>query len=309
MARRLVQRDVLAEQVPHSGAWVLSATTDDGAHHRKTYYGYSKRDALSRFVDEVNAGDDDLDKIRTRMKVNPGVRDLGAYASYHALATYLGKKDARSLAHNTMVVRVDDQFIGVILHHTRIVTFDLDGNVTLNSGGYHTVTTKQRINQFLRPHGWSVEQKRYEWTVRGPRGEKLDFEDGIVIPLGSTVHPSNLGYQRNPSQRGVSQRPSPDDAYPDPGKFEGETMLAVEMYEAAMESGADEEGGDSEGPGYFWLFTDFVASDGTPRHGILSENSQGFISLTEFDTATDAAEEWEDEIEPMLDEYFDGEGE
>ena len=86
-------------------------------------------------------------------------------------------------------------------------------------------------------------------------------------------------------------------------------MLAVEMYEAAMESGADAEDGDSEGPGYFWLFMDFIASDGTPRHGILSENSQGFISLDEYDTATDAEEAWDEEVQPIIDEWMGEEGE
>lgn len=247
------------------------------------------------------------------MASNPGVRDLGQYASYHKLASFLGKKDARTIAHNTVVIRVSESQIGVILHHTRILTFDLVGNVTLNSGGYHTVTTKQRLNQFLRPHGWSVEQKKYEWYVRGPQGEKEEFEDHMVLSLGSTLHPSSLGYggplrRENPHRiKGAHQRPSPDDLYPDPGKFEGETMLAVEIFESAMESGADEEGGDTEGPGYFWLFTDFEASDGSIRHGILSENSQGFVSLDEYDTGTDAAEAWEEEIEPLLDEWEGGE--
>lgn len=95
--------------------------------------------------------------------------------------------------------------------------------------------------------------------------------------------------------------PHPDEMYPDPGKFEGETYLAVEMYESAMESGASEEGGNScDGPGYFWLFLDFLASDGTIRNGILSESTQGFVSLTSYDTATDAAEAWEAEVMPTL---------
>lgn len=108
--------------------------------------------------------------------------------------------------------------------------------------------------------------------------------------------------------RGHRTAPSPDDAYPYPGKFEGETMLAEEMYNAAMDGGADAEDGDSEGPGYYWLFLEFKASDDTLRSGILSENSQGFVSLDEYDTATEASEVWDEEIQPMLEEWSEGEG-
>lgn len=187
-------------------------------------------------------------------------------------------------------------------------------------GGYVTehrwsVTTSKHIAKFFDRHGYDR---------RG--AHKLPQEDleSIVSAGALRSFPVNLDptpaekqdvFDRltrrrrgNPAQRGVQQRPSPDDPYPDPGKFEGETMLAVEMYESAMESGADTEDGDSEGPGYYWLFMDFIASDGTPRHGILSENSQGFISLTEYDTATDAEEAWDEEVQPAIDEWL-GEGE
>lgn len=264
------------------------------------------------------------------MARNPGVRQLHHYNSYEALDRFLGNRDEKKIANNTLAVRLtvvyrDDikdeitfpgrdaspardihgaiNAIGVILHSTRIITFYENGGFMLNSGGWQTVTTKQRLNQFM-PDGWRISQEDYEWTVHGP-GVDAPFYDKMAFSSHGGLPPQHM---KNPrGQRGVHQRPSPDDPYPDPGKFEGETMLAVEMYESAMESGADEEGGDSEGPGYFWLFTDFIASDGTPRHGILSENSQGFISLDEYDTATDAAEAWEEDIEPMLDEWFEGE--
>jgi hypothetical protein len=153
-------------------------------------------------------------------------------------------------------------------------------------GGYRTEkqlsrTTSKHIGKFFARHGYDL-----KGAAKIPQDDLERF-----VTVGSMT-------RRNPP------RPSPDDAYGSPGKFEGERMLALEMYEAALESGADEEGGDStDGPGYFWLFTDFVASDGTPRHGILEESGQGFITLTEYDTATDASEAWEEEVEPMLAEW------
>ena len=270
-------------------------------------------------------------------RVNPRVRQLHQYNSYEALDGFLGNRDSRTIANNTTAVRLtviyrDDikdeitfqghkpsvswpggmresvdgvRAIGIILHSTRIITFYEGGGFMVNSGGWKTVTTKQRLNQFL-PDGWHISQRDYEWTIHGP-GVDAEFYDKMAFSSHGGLPPQKVRDNPMRGQRGHHRGPSPDDAYPSPGKFEGERMLAVEMYDAAMESGADEEEGDSEGPGYYWLFTDFIASDGTPRHGILSENSQGFISLTEYDTATDAAEAWEDEILPMLDEYFEEE--
>ena len=70
-------------------------------------------------------------------------------------------------------------FIGVRLHSTYIVKFWPDGQVTLHSGGYRTVTTKERINQFIVGH---VRQTAYQWFYISPNGTKgTIFEEGMNV--------------------------------------------------------------------------------------------------------------------------------
>jgi hypothetical protein len=75
--------------------------------------------------------------------------------------------------------------ICVRLHETNIVEFWADGRVILNSGGYRTVTTKERINQFIRPAG-RIHQDAGVWYYSAlyPDGAvyaQRVFEDGLAI--------------------------------------------------------------------------------------------------------------------------------
>lgn len=242
------------------------------------------------------------------------------------------------IGHNTRVVVWDDTGgISFVLYATPIVTYYPDGEIELNSGGHHTVTTKARMNALLPPR-FRIEQSKYEWWVRDTlTNKKIPFEDGMrVINRPGWTPKRDEGWSENPSpraQRFISrkirtlrhegypdghgqagaaaysmarrrgfriprQNPehegerygSPDDAYPHPGKFEGESWLAVEMYE----SEPDETLGDVADFGWYGLYLDFEASDGTRRHGILEERGDGFVSLTEYTKAKLVLDAWRD---------------
>lgn len=72
-------------------------------------------------------------------------------------------------------------------HQTDVVAFDAD-TVTLNSGGWHTATTKLRMNQAAEQFnlGYSVYQKKHQWFVRwyalGSGWVSTPFKDGMQIP-------------------------------------------------------------------------------------------------------------------------------
>lgn len=115
--------------------------------------------------------------------------------SYAEAAELLAGRDSIRLGNNTYL----ENFhlgIAVRLHNTRIVVFHEDGRVTLHTGGYHTVTTKERLNQFIKGR---VYQKSHAWFYVVNRGElgidwanPIPFEDGIdVSPRGL-----RLGYLR-----------------------------------------------------------------------------------------------------------------
>lgn len=53
MKRKLTQAEAIATRIPHSGAWEVAAVVD-GYRKFRVYYGYTKREAIRRFVAEVN---------------------------------------------------------------------------------------------------------------------------------------------------------------------------------------------------------------------------------------------------------------
>jgi hypothetical protein len=65
----------------------------------------------------------------------------------------------------------------VTLHKTVILRQEGD-TVTLNTGGWFTATTKNRINRYLV--GAEVIQRNNEWLVH-INGQELPFEDGMTI--------------------------------------------------------------------------------------------------------------------------------
>jgi hypothetical protein len=102
--------------------------------------------------------------------------------SYGQAAEFLGNRNGRTIAHNTTVERRSADFIAVQLYGTDVVGFHADGRVVLRSGGWETVTTKDRINACL-PGGYAVTQKDFAWSLHeyGPDGVDVPFTDGMVV--------------------------------------------------------------------------------------------------------------------------------
>lgn len=73
-------------------------------------------------------------------------------------------KNRRPLQNNTYAVRRGENCIAVQLHSTDILTFYRDGRVSFNTGGWETVTTKDRINTYA-PGGWRVYSERGHWYL------------------------------------------------------------------------------------------------------------------------------------------------
>jgi hypothetical protein len=77
--------------------------------------------------------------------------------------------------------------IAIRLHLTDILTFNPDGSVVANSGGWKTVTTKARLNDYL-PSGYGISQSKgvWYWTQYNGQFETLGmFSDGDrILPDG-----------------------------------------------------------------------------------------------------------------------------
>lgn len=71
-------------------------------------------------------------------------------ATTHAkLAALLDGKSSIKIGHNTWAEDPGDGTINIRLHNTVIVVLRRDGSVKFTTGGWNTVTTRERINQFL----------------------------------------------------------------------------------------------------------------------------------------------------------------
>lgn len=90
------------------------------------------------------------------------------------------RMDKLSSYRTTVVENGDD--LAVTYVSTAIVK--RNGNkITLNSGGWETVTTKRKMNQAARQFalGYSVYQNKFKWYVATPKGETVPFYDGMTF--------------------------------------------------------------------------------------------------------------------------------
>lgn len=95
-------------------------------------------------------------------------------------------REWRKLGNNTYLLRdADGSTLHVRLHNTNIMTFRPDGSVTLHSGGWRTVTTKARMNEYLS--GWGISQERGQWYVTRQNPKYKGWEETPDEPFWERV--------------------------------------------------------------------------------------------------------------------------
>jgi hypothetical protein len=102
--------------------------------------------------------------------------------TYDQAGEALKGRPYRTIANNTGLYARTDSSVTLRLHTTDVITFRPDGALVLNSGGWSTVTTKQRINAVIRAHGWNVYAEARVWYVAHRSGATFKFREGFVIP-------------------------------------------------------------------------------------------------------------------------------
>lgn len=100
----------------------------------------------------------------------------------HALQSARSKDAGKKIDHNTRIFARADH-LAVRLHNTDIIKFYPDGAVTLNTGGWKTVTTKDRINEFSGIRVWS---DKGTWFA-GMNGKSVPFADGMTFRPDGTI--------------------------------------------------------------------------------------------------------------------------
>jgi len=79
----------------------------------------------------------------------------------------------------------ENDTVKMVYHQTVVAAFDQSTReLTLDNGGYETVTTKRRMNQFAADHNLSfdVYQENFEWfvIVRNDFDNPIPFVNGEV---------------------------------------------------------------------------------------------------------------------------------
>jgi hypothetical protein len=90
-------------------------------------------------------------------------------------------RSRRKVANNTWAEIQPDGSVTITLHRTAIVTIHPGDSITLNSGGWRTVTTKARMNDYV---GNRIFQKRGDWFVTRRIGEgvvTVPYHDGMTL--------------------------------------------------------------------------------------------------------------------------------
>ena len=102
---------------------------------------------------------------------------------------------SKVVANNTVEYIKENGDKVIRLHQTDIVTFKKSGAIILNSGGWQTVTTKERINRYL-PSPWVLYQTKNIWYLcQGYNGPRYVFQDGITLTQDKTGEYVNVLHQ------------------------------------------------------------------------------------------------------------------
>jgi hypothetical protein len=116
------------------------------------------------------------------------------YTTYESLTNYLDSKVSKKIGNNTWVERINPFEIGIKLHSTYILIFDPTDVITVNTNGWESNTTKDRLNQFLGCRGVYIRQKKGTWYIHGSNGV-YPYLDGTQVY--SDGHVSNSQTKTN----------------------------------------------------------------------------------------------------------------
>lgn len=94
--------------------------------------------------------------------------------SYKEAATRLGKRDLVKIGPHLHLKR-GAGYIAVVLYETDIVRYYPHGTFSVNNGGFNTLTTTTRLNQF-GPEGWRFwHDKKQLWANDLPTGHDIHY--------------------------------------------------------------------------------------------------------------------------------------
>jgi hypothetical protein len=109
--------------------------------------------------------------------------------SYTEALAYLGKKTERLLPGKATRIRKVCDNIAVKYHATDIVVYQPDGTTILNSGGWHTVTTKYKLESYSTARIYAEDGL---WYIAARNGETYEWNDSSLYYDGVVIKPNGM---------------------------------------------------------------------------------------------------------------------
>lgn len=156
-------------------------------HDILTLKGYSEIETL--FVDSSGFGSENepaltvsqfekrlAELLNEHKSLHAFITNAGQFQVYITLYKKTGKSQVEKIAGNTYKIATQDGY--KVQYYDTVIVEKAGDKTILNSGGFYTKTTKERINSEIYPS--YISQKNYEWFIN-KKGEKIPFFDGITI--------------------------------------------------------------------------------------------------------------------------------
>lgn len=88
--------------------------------------------------------------------------------------------DGNKGAYRDVTVEMPDGRLVHFYHQSPIAVTFPDDSVRVSSCGWKTSTTKERLNRYV-PRGYHIVQRDFDWYVKTPDGDRIDFRDGMIL--------------------------------------------------------------------------------------------------------------------------------
>ena len=111
---------------------------------------------------------------------------IGSNFTHEDLNDELGKRSEKKIGNNTVLRRLSNGDIAIRYHYTDIITINIMDNIKVNTGGWDTSTTIQRLNKLL-PDNVHLYKKKGELFIKGSNGT-FEFMDGMIVNQNGDIH-------------------------------------------------------------------------------------------------------------------------
>jgi len=99
-------------------------------------------------------------------------------SGYHQCRNCFCELTTRKGAYRDITIELDGKEL--YFYHQNLIVIKKGKEYMLDSCGYKTKTTKERINRYI-PSGFKVYQEDFEWYIQKPNGKVDKFKDNMII--------------------------------------------------------------------------------------------------------------------------------